>query len=96
MDRMLSVDDVAKIMGCCRTTAYNMMHQMPHFVPPGSGTHKLIRVWERDLNAFIMSNTIIPAAPQAKGSRKAAPATRAAVLDSELFEPDGRIKRRRA
>ena len=96
MDRMLSVDDVAKIVGCCRTTAYNMMRKMPHFVPPGSGTRKLIRVWERDLNAFFMANTTIPAATKAQCGRKAAPVTRAAVLDSELFEPDGRIKRRRA
>lgn len=92
MDRLLSVDEVAKIVGCCRTTAYNMMRKMPHFRPPGDGARTLIRVWERDLCEFLQRNTVDPT-PQQRGRKAARPAP---VLVMDGFEPDGRLKRRRA
>lgn len=93
MDKMLTAEEVAKIVGCCARTAYTLMRNMPHFSPPGCGERKLIRVWQSDLLAFIAKNTVDPAAP--KGGRKPAPKV-LPILDADLFEPDGRIKRRRA
>jgi len=95
MDKMLNAEQVAGIVGCCESTAYALMRKMPHFSPPGRGERKLIRVWQSDLLTFIAQNTINPAAPQ-KGGRKPAPRMSSNVLDPELFEPDGRLKRRRA
>lgn len=94
MDKMLTAEEVAKIVGCCESTAYTLMRKMPHFSPPGrSGGRKLIRVWQSDLLAFIANNTVDPFAR--KGGRKPAPKV-LPILDADLFEPDGRIKRRRA
>ena len=72
--------------------ASDLMKLMPCLVLPGSRTK---RVREADLEAWIIANTVvqgmetsIPVKPRRK--RKIAP-----EIDLELFEPDGRLKRRR-
>lgn len=91
MDKMLTVKDVAAVIGCCENTARDMMRQMPHFVAPGSNARKTVRVWQSDLILFLRTNTVDP---NAKKGRKYVP--RPVLRFTEGLDEQGRIPRRRA
>ena len=62
MDRMLTVDDVARVLQVSRRTAYTYMAQMIHMDSPR-------RVSEYGLSAWIRARTVDPAM-QDKGKQK--------------------------
>ncbi len=91
-EKLLTITDVAGRLNVERHKASDLMKLMPCLVLPGSRTK---RVREADLEAWIIANTVvqgmetsIPMKPRRK--RKIAP-----EIDLDLFEPDGRLKRRR-
>ena len=53
MDRLLTPDDVARVLQVSRRTAYSIMHQMPHLERP-------FRVTESALWAWMAARTINP------------------------------------
>ena len=63
MDRMLAVDDVARILAVCRRTAYEVMKRVPHMARP-------MRCTETALRAYIAENTVHPAEPAAKKQKR--------------------------
>lgn len=91
MDRMLTVKEVAGIIGYCENTARDIMRRMPHFVAPGGTARKAIRVWQSDLMAYLAANTVTPGQ---RTARKKAPAPR--VLLADGLDERGRIRRRKA
>ena len=67
MERMLTVDDVARTLVVSRRTAYAKMKEFPH-------TEKPFRCTEAALRAYIAGNTVYPVIPAGKaGRRKYAP-----------------------
>ena len=86
---LLTISDVADRLSVERHKASDLMKLMPCLVLPGSRTK---RVREVDFQEWIAANTIMPGAALSNHQRKkkAQP-----EIDLELFEPDGRIKRRR-
>jgi predicted DNA-binding transcriptional regulator AlpA len=62
MDRMLTVDDVARVLSVSRRTAYTYMAQMIHMDSPR-------RVSEYGLSAWIRARTVDPAS-NCKGKQK--------------------------
>lgn len=63
MERMLSPEQVAEILSVKKSTAYTMIHQMPHMERP-------LRVSERALREYIESRTVYPI-QMAKRKRRA-------------------------
>lgn len=63
MERMLTMDDVARILGVCRRTAYEIMKRIPHMEHP-------FRCTETALRAYIAENTVHPAEPAAKKQKR--------------------------
>ena len=87
MDRMLTVDDVARVLSVSRRTAYTYMAQMIHMDSPR-------RVTEYSLRAWIAERTAGPDEPKetkGKGKKK----TRQRPLKMALMGNDYRIPRRR-
>ena len=67
MERMLTVDDVARILVVSRRTAYAKMKEFPHMEKP-------FRCTEAALRAFIAGNTVYPVMSVGKaGKRKYTP-----------------------
>ena len=83
---LLTISDVAERLKVERHKASDLMKLMPCFVLPGSRTK---RVREADFQDWVSANTVMPGVKPPK-KRKQEP-----EIDLELFEPDGRIKRRR-
>lgn len=80
MERMLTVDDVARIMAVKRRTAYEVMKRFPHLESP-------FRCTESALRAYILENTVYPEEkPKTKNPRVRVVTTQAV---------DYRIPRRR-
>ena len=88
-DNLLTISDLADRLGVERHTASKMMKQMPCLVFPGSRTK---RVKESDFLAWVDAHTFVPGAVPPKPAKKKHPKPE---IDLELFEPDGRLKRRR-
>ena len=87
---LLTITDVAERLGVERHKASDLMKLMPCFVMPGSRTK---RVLETDFDAWIAAHTIIPVdIPTKRRKTRKQPEPE---IDLNLFEPDGRIKRRR-
>jgi hypothetical protein len=91
MDKMMTAQEIAEIIGCCENTARDMMRKMPHFVAPGGKTRKAIRVWQTDFMQFLRANTVDP---DARKGRKSSP--RPLLRFTEGLDADGRIPRRKA
>lgn len=53
MERMLSPEQVAEILSVKKSTAYTVIHQMPHMERP-------LRVSERALREYIESKMVYP------------------------------------
>jgi len=53
MERMLSPDQVAEILSISKSSAYTVIHRMPHMESP-------IRVTERALRDYIESKMVYP------------------------------------
>ena len=89
-EKLLTITDVADRLHVERHKASDLMKLMPCLVFPGSRTK---RVRETDLQTWITENVVTPGALPMKVQRckkKADPG-----LDLNLFEPDGRLKRRK-
>lgn len=84
MKRLLGARDVAELLRVNEDTARKYMRRMCCVVFPGGG----LRVEEAELERWVSGNT------QAPAERKPRKKPTVAVYDLELFEPDGRIKRR--
>ena len=83
MDRMLTVDDVARVLSVSRRTAYAYMAQMIHLEKPR-------RVSEWSLQAWISARTVDPET-SGKGKQKA----RQRPVKMPLMGQDYHIPRRR-
>jgi len=88
-DKLLTITDVSERLQVERHKASALMNLMPCLVMPGTRTK---RVREVDFQAWIAINTVVPAGPMMNHREKRKPAPE---IDLNLFEPDGRIKRRR-
>ena len=88
-EKLLTISDVATLLQVERHKASVLMKQMPCLVFPGTRTR---RVREADLLDWIALNMVHQASGQ-RHRRKAR--TEAVPQESELFEPDGRLKRRK-
>ena len=86
---LLTISDVAERLKVERHKASDLMKLMPCFVLPGSRTK---RVREADFQEWVSANTVMSGAVLAKPPKKR---KQEPEIDLELFEPDGRIKRRR-
>lgn len=86
-NHLLTISDVAEQLQVERHKASELMKLMPCLVMPGTRTR---RVRQADFQKWIDSNTVQPVAPTEKRTRK-----KPEAIDPNLFEPDGRIKRRR-
>lgn len=89
MMRLLSAAEVGERLGIAAKTARKYMKDMCVVVLPGGD----IRVEEDELNRWINARRLAPATGGTM-RRKTARAPR--VYDPALFEPDGRIKRRKS
>jgi hypothetical protein len=90
MKALLTPAQVGERLGVNRDTARRYMrNQMTCVILPGGD----IRVEESELEAWTQGRRVAPAqiAREPRARRKPAP-----VIDLALFEPDGRIKRRRS
>lgn len=84
-DALLTITDVAREMGVERHLAGMYVRQMPCIT-----IGRIKRVKRSDFDRWLLENTRIG------GKKKATPKPRKAeAYDPALFEPDGRIKRRR-
>lgn len=86
---MLTITDVAERLNVERHKASDLMKTMPCFVMPGTRTK---RVLEKDFDAWVDAHTLMPGAGARKQRKKEKPEPE---FDSQYFEPDGRVKRRR-
>lgn len=57
MERMLSPEQVAEILSVKKSTAYTVIHRMPHMESP-------LRVSERALREYIESRMVYPIQPK--------------------------------
>lgn len=90
MKKLLSASDVGEILGVNADTARRYMRRsMVCVMLPGRD----LRVEEAEVERFAAGLRKAPISAQAKPTKaKKRPAP---IIDLELFEPDGRIKRRR-
>ncbi len=87
MNRLLSAKDVGDALGVKPATARRYMRDMATVPLPGGD----IRVEEDELARWINSRRKAPPTDQPKPKKTRVTRT----YDLDLFEPDGRIKRRR-
>lgn len=85
--KLLSKYEVAEVLGCTPRAAHETMKKMNRV----EINAKQYRVTEEELNRWIASCTVAPAQNQPRPHKR--PVVK---YDPNLFEPDGRIKRRRA
>lgn len=89
MRRLLNAVQVGEILGVSENTARQYMRQhMACVMLPGGG----IRVEEAELERWTNQRRVCPMDSMPAKAKRPAPR----VYDLDLFEPDGRIKRRRA
>ena len=89
MKKLLSASDVGEILGVSADTARRYMRRsMVCVMLPGRD----LRVEEAEVERFTAGLRNAPASAQAKPAKKHKPAP---IIDLNLFEPDGRIKRRK-
>lgn len=92
MKKLLNAGEVGAILGVTDETARRYMRErMTCVMLPGRD----LRVEESEVERFAQGLRVAPAAVQGKPTKvkKCKPAP---ILDLTLFEPDGRIKRRRS
>lgn len=90
-EKLLTIADVADRLNVERHKASDLMKLMPCFIFPGTRNK---RVREADFDEWMKANTVVQAMEKSRRKKPLGPTT-PACLDLELFEPDGRIKRRR-
>ena len=81
----MTLADIGRELGVERHLAGTYAREMPRMV-----IGKRIFVWRKDFDKWLKSKMILPAAPRHPAEKHAL-----AQLDLGLFEPDGRLKRRR-
>ena len=91
--RLMTVNDIAEALSVGRDTAQALMRQMRHINVSTGNRRELLRVYEHDFRAWLESRAESPETQRGKGTQRK-PRT-ITELDLELFEPDGRVKRRR-
>lgn len=84
-EKLLTIQDVAERLQVGRHKASDLINTMPFVCFPGCRTK---RVREKDFQEWLFQYRTIPAGKAEK--KKPRPLT----LDAQLFEPDGRLKRR--
>lgn len=91
MKKLLNAGEVGAILGVTDETARRYMRErMTCVMLPGRD----LRVEESEVERFAQALRVAPASVQGKPTKaKKRPAP---ILDLTLFEPDGRIKRRRS
>ena len=94
-NKLLTRAEIAEQLGVSLSKASQLMKEMA-CVSLGAGpdAHKRVPQWA--LDAWINEHTIHPGAKPEPKRRKAAIRTTAGGWDPRYFEPDGRLKRRRA
>lgn len=88
-ENLLTVNDVAALLKVERHKASDLMKLMPCLVLPGTRTKRIRAI---DLESWIIENRVV------QGNMPVKPRTRKTAeppIDLNLFEADGRIKRRR-
>lgn len=93
-EKLLDRNGVAALLGVSPRTAYSLMRQMRRVPVSKTGQSERPRffVTESEVTRWQRESIQEPASPkQPKSRKRAAPF----VPDPNLFEPDGRIKRRR-
>ncbi len=90
MEKLLQPRDIAEYLHVDIKAARRLMRTMPYINLSGATEKPRLLVAESDLAAWVESRKA--GAPAAAPGRKAAPRLR--VMDG--FEPDGRLKRRKA
>ena len=81
----LTIQDIAQRLGVERHTAGHYVRQMPCVV-----LGRIKRVRESDFDQWLLEHTRV----EGRKTKQTKP-QRLAVLDPQLFEPDGSLKRRR-
>lgn len=90
MERLLQPKDIAEYLHVDIKAARRLMRTMPYINLSGSTEKPRLLVAESDLAAWVESRKAGASAPAARAARPA----RLRVMDG--FEPDGRLKRRKA
>lgn len=83
--KLLTIQDVADRLQVGRHKASDLVNTMPFVCLPGSRTK---RVLETDFQEWLFQYRTIPAVKAGKKKPQPLP------MDAQLFEPDGRLKRR--
>lgn len=90
MKKLLNAAQAAELIGVTEETARRYIRQqMTCIMLPGRD----LRVEESEVERWISSTRKAPTAAQGAPRKKRTPRP---VLDPDLFEPDGRIRRRRS
>ena len=92
-NKLLTRAEIAEQLGVSLSKAGQLMKEMAQVALGGANGHKRVPQWA--LDAWIQEHTIHPDAPKTARPRKKA-VTVSAGYDPRYFEPDGRLKRRRA
>ena len=90
-NKLMTITDVSDYLGVERHKASDLMKTMPCLILPGTRTKRVRLI---DLENWISSHVVVQAEAET-GKRKKTHAKAAPQYDPELFEPDGRLKRRR-
>ena len=90
-NKLLTITDVAELLQVERHKASELMKLMPCFVMPGTRTKRVRLI---DFEHFVTENVAVQAGETCiRGKKRPKPVE--PYIDLNLFEPDGRIKRRR-
>lgn len=94
--KLMTIKDVASRLGVSRESAKRIVREMPYYNVSGGAKNEFVRVTEAALDAWLKEHEKVPEQPamQLHGNSRKPP--RQARYDPNLFEADGRVKRRRA